>query len=447
MTVTGKNSLGTASATSEQTEVVEAAGPPANTTKPVINGSVKLGERLVAGNGSWSGSRPLSYYYRWERCNNAGESCVSIESATKPSYTVASADVGSTLRVKVTAKNSLSSAGAVSTQTSVVVGSEASATSAIELAEKTDPSVLQPAAVDTIEGQEIKPALSDSGESLSGTTALTTSSVSKETPGEFAVNTPAGELSFQPVNSAPNATKTPTIVNGAAAVFAGTSNVTDTIVRPDALGTTTLLQLHSSAAPTSYSWEIGIGPNQKLEKLSSGDVAVVEVPSTSPLEGSLGEGLGSEASETTAEHEGSGESSEAAENTLEEGVSGEVTLEKLAAAPIASTPVVEPKSGELHPQETKVQYETAKSTVASAEEHTLGTTLMVIEPPKVMDAKGNTVSSSLTDEGSTITVTISLGGATFPVTAQTTSRLRATKPARQRPRKCATDSRPQGHQL
>jgi alpha-tubulin suppressor-like RCC1 family protein len=417
--VTAKNSLGTASATSEQTEVVGAAGPPANTSEPVINGTAKLGERLTLGNGSWSGSRPLSYYYRWERCNSAGESCISIEGATKPSYTVASADVGSTLRVKVTAKNSLSSAGSVSVQTNVVAGSETSPTPAIELAEKTDPSVLQAATVDTIEGQEVKPALSDSGESLSGTTALTTSSVSKETPGEFAVNTPAGELSFQPINSAPNATKTPTIVNGAAAVFAGTAGATDTIVRSDALGATTLLQLHSSSAPTSFSWELGLGPDQKLEKLSGGDVAVVEVPSTSPLEGSLGEGLASEASEAMAEHEGSGESGEAAETTLEEGVSGESTLEKLSAAPTTSTPVVEPKSGELHPQETKVQYETAKSTIASAEEHTVGTTLMVIEPPKVMDAKGNTVSSSLTEQGDTITGTISpTGGTTWPVTAE-----------------------------
>ncbi len=44
---------------------------------------------------------------------------------------------------------------------------------------------------------------------------------------------------------------------------------------------------------------------------------------------------------------------------------------------------------------------------------------MVVEPPKVMDAKGNTVSSFLTEEGDTVTVTISPGGATFPVTAQT----------------------------
>ena len=156
--VTAKNSLGTASAGSEASEAVGAVGPPKDTSRPIVNGAAKLGERLTAGNGNWSGSRPLAYYYRWERCNTAGESCSAIEGATNPSYTTASTDVGSTLRVKVTTTNSLGSAGAISTQTLVIAGSEASATSAIELAEKTDPSVLQPATPDTIEGQEIKPA-------------------------------------------------------------------------------------------------------------------------------------------------------------------------------------------------------------------------------------------------------------------------------------------------
>lgn len=161
--------------------------------------------------------------------------------------------------------------------------------------------MLQPAQTYTVEGQEIKPAISDSGEQLTTNTSLTSSSISKETPGEFAVNTPDGELSFEPVNSAPNATTLPTMVNGTAAVYAGTSNATDTILRPDALGATTLLQLRSAEAPTSYAWEVGLGPNQRLEKLSNGDIAVVEVPSSSPLEGSLGEELGSlEPSKATA---------------------------------------------------------------------------------------------------------------------------------------------------
>jgi alpha-tubulin suppressor-like RCC1 family protein len=419
--VTAKNSLGTASATSEASETVGGTGPPKNNSRPVINGTTKLGERLTARNGSWSGSRPLTYYYRWERCNTAGESCSAIEGATKPSYTTASADVGSTLRVKVTATNALGSVGAISTQTAVVAGSEASATSAIELAEKMDPSVLQPATADTIEGQETKPTVADSGEWLTGTTTLTTSTTSKETPGEFAVNTPAGELSFQPIGTAANAAQMPTIVNGAAAVYAGTTNATDTIVRPSPLGATALLQLHSSEAPTTFSWEVGLGPDQRLEKLANGDIAVLEVSETSPLEGSLGEALSEgEASEATAEHEGSGDSSEAAEKALEEGLSEESPLEKLPAAPTATTPRIEPKSGELHPQETKALYESSTDALTYAEEHTTSTTLMIIQAPTVMDAKGNTVTSSLSIENDTVTLTISPGGGTsYPVTAET----------------------------
>ncbi len=422
--VTGTNALGTVSATSEEGEVVGAAGPPESTSPPVITGTVALGQRLTASNGDWSGSRPLSYYYRWERCNTAGESCTAVEGATKPDYTLASADVGTTLRVTVTATNSLGSAGSISPQTIVVAGGEASTTSAIDLTEEADPSAVQPPTAETIEGQEVKPAVSDEGESLAATSALTSSSTSKETPGEFAVNTPAGELSLQPINTAPNAAKTPTIVNGAAAMFAQTATATDTIVRPDALGATTLLQLRSSEAPTSFSWEVGLGPNQKLEKLSNGDIAVVEVPSTSPLEGSLGEGLAAqEPSEAEAEHEGSGEDAEAAERALEErgpeeGVSAEGVLEKLSAAPTASTPAIEPKSGEPHPQETKALYESGKSTVAYAEEHATGTTLMVIEAPSVTDAEGNAVSASMSMEDDTVTMTIAPAGATYPLIAE-----------------------------
>jgi Tol biopolymer transport system component len=417
--VTASNSLGSASATSPQSIVVGAAGPPTNTDRPVIHGTAKEGERLVAGNGSWSGSRPLSYYYRWERCNSEGESCTSIEEATEPSYTVVSGDVGSTLRVKVTATNSLGSAGAVSTQAIVTAGGEASTTSAIEIAEETDPSVLAPATTATLEEQEVKPAISDTDEELSAATALTSSSISKETPGEFAVNTPDGELSFEPVETSPNATKTPTIVNGAAAVFAETSRATDTIVRPDALGATTLLQLRSSEAPTSFSWEVGLGPEQKLEQLSDGSVAVVEIPPGSLLEGSLEESLESpEPSEATPEPGEEPGVGEAAEEELEEGLPEESSLERLPAAPQASTPEITPKAGELHPQETKAQYEGATSSMASSEEETGGTTLLVIKAPTVLDVEGNSVSASLSIHGDTITMAFSLGESTkFPLTS------------------------------
>jgi hypothetical protein len=419
--LTATNSLGSAEATSTASDVVAAPGSPENTDRPTTEGTPQQAQRLVASNGSWSGSQPLSYYYQWERCNTSGESCVAIEEATKPSYTPTGGDVGSSIRIKVTATNSLGSAAAVSSHAIVAGSTEASTSAAIEMALETDPSVLAPATSESLEEQEVQPALTDSGESLSATTALASSSVSKETPGEFAVNTPAGELSFAPIGSAPNATKTPTIVNGAAAIFAETSRATDTINRADALGASTILQLRSPEAPTSFSWEVGLGPNQRLEKLTDGSVAVVEVSSASPLEGSLGEGLAAEPSEAEPEpEEEPGAPAEASDKELEEDVSEESPLERLPAAPATTTAAITPKSGELHPQETKAQYEAATSSLPAAEEQSAGAPLMVITPPSVLDAEGNTVAASLSIDGDTVTMTVSPSeGTSFPVTAQT----------------------------
>ena len=263
LTVVAHNSAGSESATSTESEVVGAAGMPTNTEAPAIRGDAQDGQRLYARNGTWSGSRPLSFFYSWRRCNSAGEACATIEGASKPSYTATSADVGSTLRLVVTASNPLGSTGVLTAATPVVVSStEASVSEALESAEHTDPSVLAPASSANLEEQTIKPAVSDSGEELTAEETLTASSVSKETSGEFTVNTPEGELSLAPTETSPNATKTPTIVNGAAAVFAGTSSQTDTIVRPEPLGATTLLQLRSEQAPTSFSGKSASAPNR-----------------------------------------------------------------------------------------------------------------------------------------------------------------------------------------
>ncbi len=279
--VTASNSLGTASATSYQSETVGAPGAPEVSEGPVIDGTAREGAVLFADNGTWSGSHPLSYYYQWERCNSSGASCTAIEGATKPSYTATSGDVGSTLRIKVTVTNSAGSTSAVSASALVASGTEGNITQALETAEATDPSILAPSTTATLEEQTVKPAIGNSEEVIASSDGLTSSTISKETPGEFAVNTSVGELSFTPLDSSANATTTPTIVNGAAAVFAETSHVTDTFVRPTPLGATTLLQMRSSQAPTSFSWEVGIGSDQELEELPDGSIAVVE-PGSGP---------------------------------------------------------------------------------------------------------------------------------------------------------------------
>src|SRR4029453_9815138 len=58
---------------------------------------------------------------QWRRCDISGGSCGDIAGATAQTYTVVSADLGSTGRVTVTATNRGGSAGAAPLQTPTVV--------------------------------------------------------------------------------------------------------------------------------------------------------------------------------------------------------------------------------------------------------------------------------------------------------------------------------------
>jgi hypothetical protein len=120
--VTATNSAGSATAASAATAVVQSASaPPVNTSPPTVSGTAQVDQALTAGPGSWTGTQPIAFAYQWERCDSAGGICVDIAGATGATYTVTSTDVGSTLRVVVTASNAAgTSAPAASNITAVV---------------------------------------------------------------------------------------------------------------------------------------------------------------------------------------------------------------------------------------------------------------------------------------------------------------------------------------
>jgi hypothetical protein len=136
--VTATNRNGSAASTSAATAVVASASvqpppppppPPApaptdtspsTTSPPTISGTPQQGQTLSASTGSWSGTTPLSYAYQWQRCNSSGASCVPVAGATSNSFLLGSVDVGSTMRVSLTASNSAGSATASSAATDVV---------------------------------------------------------------------------------------------------------------------------------------------------------------------------------------------------------------------------------------------------------------------------------------------------------------------------------------
>jgi hypothetical protein len=86
-----------------------------------VSGTAQQGQTLNTRPGTWSGTQPINYAYQWQRCDSAGARCRPIAGAGATTYTLTSADTGSTVKVTVTASNVAGSATASSAPT-VVVG-------------------------------------------------------------------------------------------------------------------------------------------------------------------------------------------------------------------------------------------------------------------------------------------------------------------------------------
>ena len=111
--------LGAAALSGALPSALAATGAPTNTAKPTISGTAMQGKTLTASTGSWSHS-PTSYAYHWQRCNSSGSACASLAGATLKTYSLKNLDVGSRMRVVVTARNSSGSGTANSATTAVV---------------------------------------------------------------------------------------------------------------------------------------------------------------------------------------------------------------------------------------------------------------------------------------------------------------------------------------
>ena len=121
VSVTATNKNGSTTAISKQTAVIAPppSGVPTNTALPQVTGTAQVGQTLHASTGTWTGS-PTSYAYGWQRCDATGAACSAVSGAASATYALTSADVGATLRVRVSATNPAGTATAVSPQSPVV---------------------------------------------------------------------------------------------------------------------------------------------------------------------------------------------------------------------------------------------------------------------------------------------------------------------------------------
>jgi hypothetical protein len=131
--VTATNSGGSAGpVNSSATGVVQPfTAAPVNTTPPSISGTLVDGSTLTASPGVWSGQPAPTLAYQWLRCDSSGASCVPIGGATGSTYTLVTADVGSTVAVAVTATNTVGSAGPVNSAATAVIASSLAPTTPV----------------------------------------------------------------------------------------------------------------------------------------------------------------------------------------------------------------------------------------------------------------------------------------------------------------------------
>jgi hypothetical protein len=99
---------------------------PANSAEPAIAVPPTVGDTLNASQGAWSND-PTSFSYQWLACSasggaNNGSDCTALAGATRNVYEVASTDVGTRFRARVTAANADGSATAVSSATPAAQG-------------------------------------------------------------------------------------------------------------------------------------------------------------------------------------------------------------------------------------------------------------------------------------------------------------------------------------
>ena len=97
---------------------------PSNTAEPRVTGTPRVGAVLRTTRGQWTGTQPISYEFRWYRCQGAGapdaSNCQRISNAGDNTYVLRQADAGFRIRSQVVASNADGSATATSNPTSPV---------------------------------------------------------------------------------------------------------------------------------------------------------------------------------------------------------------------------------------------------------------------------------------------------------------------------------------
>jgi hypothetical protein len=97
---------------------------PSNVDEPRVTGTTRVGQVLRSTRGTWTGTAPITYEFRWYRCDGRGapdaSDCRRISNASDNTYVLRQGDAGFRLRSQVVARNADGQDTATSNPTNVV---------------------------------------------------------------------------------------------------------------------------------------------------------------------------------------------------------------------------------------------------------------------------------------------------------------------------------------
>jgi len=122
--VTATNADGSQAATSNATARVRQpdAGRPVNVSVPTLSGTPAQGQALHVTPGTWNGRQPITFTFRWLRCDGGGNNCIILSGFSDDAYVLREGDIGKTIRARVIARNSVGEASRLTAQSQAVSG-------------------------------------------------------------------------------------------------------------------------------------------------------------------------------------------------------------------------------------------------------------------------------------------------------------------------------------
>jgi hypothetical protein len=156
--VTASNAAGSSVAEAVAAGSVLPAPPLSVAVPGAPVGERRVGRTLVAHDGSWAGSKPMTFSYVWQRCAGPVGGCVAIAGATGRSYELGADDLGKVVRVLVSARNGGDPVGPVaSARTGPIEAGDDDAPGGVDTAGP-PPAIVPPTAVPPAQGAPAPPA-------------------------------------------------------------------------------------------------------------------------------------------------------------------------------------------------------------------------------------------------------------------------------------------------